>query len=178
MRKQLSMLQLALGVLLLIPPVFYLCNTRPNLTKLVNQSQTNTEPILKRLDNLVMVMTNSSSLLNTIGGKSGDIAQLLARIPLPLGPAVPSLRTISVSCSNLADVMSDSASGLQSTSIVVNDTPKVIANVRDTATMVSFVAMLTGIVIILNARQLMLLQAQLNKTRLPHTDDTPHKHGG
>lgn len=162
MLKTLTLLQSALGALLLVPAGYFLCHTSPTLKVVVDNSKTNVIPIANRMDRLATVMTQGSSHLNTIAQKSMEIAALLARIPLPLGPIVPCLKTISGSCTNLAGTMLESASGLRTSSIIVSDTPQAIEGVRNTGTAISVVAILAGIVIILNARQLMLLLDQLD----------------
>jgi len=177
MIKQLSIMQLALGVLLLVPPAVFLCHTRPLLNKVVNQSTTNIGPIVIRMNNLANGMINTSSNLTTIGNKSMEVASLFSKIPLFADPVVTSLRIIGGSCTNLATTMLESASGLRSSSMVVSDTPHAIAALRTAGTLASVTAMLTGIVIILNAYQLMLLQGRIVIGNPKNTNEWQAQHG-
>lgn len=169
MLRTLSRIQVLLGVLLLLPPAYFFGRVRPELNRVAADTQTRGEIVARSLQSGVALTESLAETFQTVGQKAGSIADTLAKIPFSdwiayLGPTVKATRGIGERCQQTARTLNDSAASLAAGRETLRDIPKAITSLAETATVLSVVALLAGVVVILNGLQLMALDKRLTKT--------------
>jgi len=168
MIRTLSIAQIVLGVLLILPPTYYFVRVKPQLCALAGRSKADGEVIATSLRTGAELTGSLADTFQIIGDKSTGVADGLDKIPFKdwigyIEPVANGIRNIGNRVKVAGGTLKESSATLSTGENLIRDYPKAITNLQGSASAMSFVALIAGFVVVLNGLQLSLLAGKLTQ---------------
>lgn len=147
--KYLALVQIYLGLSLLIPPSYYLLSVRTQLSNAVTAFETDSRLTTDKLTKIGDSLKTVGGTTLTVAGYAIDLGKLVDKVPM-MGPVSKPILQLGGAVSSLGGALKASGETISSGAESIRDIPQALTSIRDTATTMSFIGLITAMVVILN----------------------------